>query len=87
VAGLDPGERPFLDGHVGVQVGLRGSGVLVAHPERDDRGATPACSSAIAAEWRSVCGVTFLAAMLGQLAAAVVACLPTSFSTASRDSG
>jgi hypothetical protein len=38
VAWLDPGEGLFLDGQVGVQVCLCGSGVLVAHPQRDDRG-------------------------------------------------
>src|SRR4029077_15062221 len=46
---------------------------------------TPACSSAIAAEWRSVCGETFLAAMPGQVRAALAACLPTSLGIASRD--
>jgi hypothetical protein len=48
---------------------------------------TPACSNAIAVEWRRVCGVTFLAARLGQCAAALVACLATSLATASRDNG
>jgi hypothetical protein len=83
--GLDPGEGLFLDRHVGVQVGLGGSSWPIQSAMTEV--STPACNSAIAAEWRRVCGVTFLAAMVGRLAAAVVACFVTSFSTASRDSG
>lgn len=39
---------------------------------------TPALSKAIAAVCRSVCGVTFFAAIEGQMVAAVAACLATS---------
>ena len=41
----------------------------------------------MAAVCRRVCGVTFLSAIDGQAAAAVAACLATSRSTASRESG
>ena len=44
----------------------------------------PACSSDMAAEWRMTWGVTCLAAIDGQVRAAVVACLATRCSTASR---
>jgi hypothetical protein len=82
----EAGEGFLLDAHVGVQVGGGGTGVFVAKSAMTEV-STPACSSAMAAEWRRVCGVTFLAARLGQCVAARVACLVTSLATASRDNG
>jgi hypothetical protein len=48
---------------------------------------TPACRKFIAQLWRNTCGDTPLAAMDGQLSAAVVAYLATSHWTASTLSG
>jgi hypothetical protein len=48
---------------------------------------TPACSSRMAAVWRSVCGVTFFSRREGQTEAAVATCVASRCARASRLSG
>ena len=76
-------EGLLLEGEVGVQVDHRGVGLLVAEPERDHGGVHAGRGRAIAQLCRKVCGVMFRPVRDGQAAA----CLATSRSTASRDSG